>query len=163
VPGDPLELPIETGRRPTDCIPEKLDGRASNPTGDYHGALAYLLAKGIEVVSISFFALAKVREARFGTWIRMIPKTRRLFFAVPRYGSDVLRSADRRRSRPVEVANTYFQITPPPEPISCPRLRRGNENINARYGRPPLDVSPMAVMERALLASSISKVYGLTE
>jgi len=39
------------------------------PTGDYHRPIAHrLLREGFQVVSISSLALARFREARFGTW-----------------------------------------------------------------------------------------------
>lgn len=38
------------------------------PTGDYHRPIAYrLLREGFEVVSVSSVALARFREARYGT------------------------------------------------------------------------------------------------
>ena len=55
-----------------------LSGRviaALEPTGDYHRPLAYrLLVEGIEVVGISSVALARMREARYGTWDKNDPK-----------------------------------------------------------------------------------------
>lgn len=48
------------------------------PTGDFHRNIAYrLLTEGFQVVSISSLALARFREARFGTWIRTIPRMRK--------------------------------------------------------------------------------------
>ena len=43
--------------------------------GDYHRPLAYrLISEGIEVRSISSLALARLREARYGTWDKNDPK-----------------------------------------------------------------------------------------
>ena len=63
---------------------KSLPGRvvaAVEPTGDYHRPLAYrLLSEGIDVVSISSVALARVREARYGRGIRTIRRMRRSSF-----------------------------------------------------------------------------------
>jgi len=48
---------------------------AFEPPGDYHRPLAHrLFAEGFEVVMVSSVALARVREARFGTWDKTDPK-----------------------------------------------------------------------------------------
>lgn len=96
---------------------KSLSGRvvaAVEPTGDYHRPLAYrLLAEGIEVVSISSVALARVREARFGTWDKNDPKDTQVILSMLSQGMvqtyyDPLISGTHDLQ---ELANTYFQIT----------------------------------------------------
>lgn len=84
------------------------------PTGDYHRTLAYrLLAEGFEVVSISSLALARFREARFGTWDKNDPKDAQVMLAMMAQGLvqvywDPLFSGSHDWQ---ELSNTYFQIT----------------------------------------------------
>ena len=48
---------------------------AFEPTADYHRPLAYrLITEGFEVRSVSSIALARLREARYGTWDKNDPK-----------------------------------------------------------------------------------------
>ena len=84
------------------------------PTGDYHRAIAYrLLTEGFEVVSISSLALARFREARFGTWDKNDPKDAQVMLAMMAQGLvqvywDPLFSGSHDWQ---ELSNTYFQIT----------------------------------------------------
>ena len=87
---------------------------AVEPTGDYHRPLAYrLLSEGIEVVSISSVALARVREARFGTWDKNDPKDAQVILSmlaqrmVQTYYDPLIAGTHDLQ----ELANTYFQIT----------------------------------------------------
>jgi len=87
---------------------------ALEPTGDYHRPLAYrLLSEGIEVVSISSLALARVREARFGTWDKNDPKDAQVILSmlaqnmVQTYYDPLVAGTHDVQ----ELANTYFQIT----------------------------------------------------
>jgi hypothetical protein len=94
-----------------------LSGRvlaAVEPTGDYHRPLAYrLLSEGIEVVSISSVALARVREARYGTWDKNDPKDAQVILSmlaqrmVQTYYDPLIAGTHDLQ----ELANTYFQIT----------------------------------------------------
>jgi transposase len=84
------------------------------PTGDYHRALAYrLLSEGIKVVSISSLALARLREARFGTWDKNDPKDAQVILSmlaqnmVQTYYDPLLAGTHDLQ----ELSNTYFQIT----------------------------------------------------
>jgi len=84
------------------------------PTGDYHRPLAYrLLSEGIPVVSISSLALARVREARFGTWDKNDPKDAQVILSmltqnmVQTYYDPLLAGTHDLQ----ELSNTYFQIT----------------------------------------------------
>jgi transposase len=84
------------------------------PTGDYHRAIAYrLLTEGFDVVSISSLALARFREARFGTWDKNDPKDAQVMLAMMAQGLvqvywDPLFSGSHDWQ---ELSNTYFQIT----------------------------------------------------
>ena len=96
---------------------KSLPGRvvaAVEPTGDYHRPLAYrLLSEGIEVVSISSVALARTREARFGTWDENDPKDAQVILSmlaqhmVQTYYDPLIAGTHDLQ----ELANTYFQIT----------------------------------------------------
>jgi|SRR5579883_601727 transposase len=84
------------------------------PTGDYHRPLAHrLLREGFEVVSISSLALARFREARFGTWDKNDPKDAQVIIAMMEQGMvqiywDPLLSGAHDWQ---ELSNTYFHIT----------------------------------------------------
>jgi transposase len=84
------------------------------PTGDYHRNLAHrLLVEGFPVVSISSLALARFREARFGTWDKNDPKDAQVMLAMMAQGMvqiywDPLLSGAHDWQ---ELSNTYFQIT----------------------------------------------------
>lgn len=84
------------------------------PTGDYHRTIAYrLLTEGFQVVSISSLALARFREARFGTWDKNDPKDAQVMLAMMAQGLvqvywDPLFSGSHDWQ---ELSNTYFQIT----------------------------------------------------
>lgn len=84
------------------------------PTGDYHRTIAYrLLSEGFRVVSISSLALARFREARFGTWDKNDPKDAQVMLAMMAQGLvqvywDPLFSGSHDWQ---ELSNTYFQIT----------------------------------------------------
>jgi transposase len=84
------------------------------PTGDYHRTIAYrLLTEGFQVVSISSLALARFREARFGTWDKNDPKDAQVILAMMSQGMvqvywDPLSSGSHDWQ---ELSNTYFQIT----------------------------------------------------
>jgi transposase len=84
------------------------------PTGDYHRTIAYrLLSEGFRVVSISSLALARFREARFGTWDKNDPKDAQVILAMMVQGLvqiywDPLFSGSHDWQ---ELSNTYFQIT----------------------------------------------------
>lgn len=84
------------------------------PTGDYHRNIAYrLLSEGFHVVSISSLALARFREARFGTWDKNDPKDAQVILAMMEQGLvqvywDPLFSGSHDWQ---ELSNTYFQIT----------------------------------------------------
>lgn len=87
---------------------------ALEPTGDYHRPLAYrLLSEGIDVVGISSLALARVREARFGTWDKNDPKDAQVMLSmlaqnmVQTYYDPLVAGTHDVQ----ELANTYFQIT----------------------------------------------------
>jgi transposase len=96
---------------------KSLPGRvrvAFEPTGDYHRTLAYrLAAEGFEVVMVSSVALARIREARFGTWDKNDPKdTQVILFMLQQnivqvYYDPLLAGTHDLQ----ELANTYFQIT----------------------------------------------------
>ncbi len=87
---------------------------AWEPTGDYHRPIAYrLLAQGFQVVSISSLAVARFREARFGTWDKNDPKDTEVMIAMMEQGMvqvywDSLFSGSHDWQ---ELSNTYFQIT----------------------------------------------------
>jgi transposase len=84
------------------------------PTGDFHRTLAYrLLTEGFQVVSISSLALARVREARFGTWDKNDPKDAQVMLTMMAQGLmqiywDPLFSGSHDCQ---ELSNTYFQVT----------------------------------------------------
>jgi len=84
------------------------------PTGDYHRTIAYrLLTEGFQVVSISSLALARFREARFGTWDKNDPKDAQVMLAMMAQGLvqvywDPLFAGSHDWQ---ELSNTYFQIT----------------------------------------------------
>jgi transposase len=84
------------------------------PTGDYHRPIAHrLLREGFEVVSISSLALARFREARFGTWDKNDPKDAQVMVAMMEQGMvqiywDPLVSGAHDWQ---ELSNTYFHIT----------------------------------------------------
>jgi transposase len=84
------------------------------PTGDFHRPLAYrLLSEGFQVVSISSVALARFREARYGTWDKNDPKDAQVIIAmmaqdmVQTYHDPLFHGTHDLQ----ELANTYFQIT----------------------------------------------------
>lgn len=84
------------------------------PTGDYHRPLAYrLLVEGFDVVSISSVALARFREARYGTWDKNDPKDAQVMVAmlaqdlVQTYHDPLFHGTHDLQ----ELANTYFQVT----------------------------------------------------
>lgn len=87
---------------------------ALEPTGDYHRNIAYrLLTEGFHVVSISSLALARFREARFGTWDKNDPKDAQVMLAMMAQGLvqiywDPLFSGSHDWQ---ELSNTYFHIT----------------------------------------------------
>ena len=94
-----------------------LDGQVQvglEPTGDFHRNIAYrLLSEGFPVVSISSLALARFREARFGTWDKNDPKDAQVILAMMMQGMvqvywDPLYSGTHDWQ---ELSNTYFQIT----------------------------------------------------
>ena len=84
------------------------------PTGDFHRNIAYrLLNEGFQVVSISSLALARFREARFGTWDKNDPKDAQVMLAMMAQGMvqvywDPLFSGSHDWQ---ELSGTYFQIT----------------------------------------------------
>lgn len=84
------------------------------PTGDYHRAIAHrLLTEEFQVVSISSLALARFREARFGTWDKNDPKDAQVIIAMMEQGLvqvywDPLISGAHDWQ---ELSNTYFHIT----------------------------------------------------
>lgn len=84
------------------------------PTGDFHRNIAYrLLTEGFQVVSISSLALARFREARFGTWDKNDPKDAQVMLAMMAQGMvqvywDPLYSGSHDWQ---ELSNTYFQVT----------------------------------------------------
>ena len=84
------------------------------PTGDFHRNIAYrLLNEGFKVVSISSLALARFREARFGTWDKNDPKDAQVMLAMMAQGMvqvywDPLFSGSHDWQ---ELSGTYFQIT----------------------------------------------------
>ena len=84
------------------------------PTGDYHRSIAHrLLREGFQVVSISSLALARFREARFGTWDKNDPKDAQVMLAMMEQGMvqiywDPLFSGTHDWQ---ELSNTYFHIT----------------------------------------------------
>jgi len=84
------------------------------PTGDYHRTIAHrLLTEGFEVVSISSLALARFREARFGTWDKNDPKDAQVMLAMMAQGLvqiywDPLFSGSHDWQ---ELSSTYFHIT----------------------------------------------------
>lgn len=84
------------------------------PTGDYHRAIAHrLLTEGFEVVSLSSLALARFREARFGTWDKNDPKDAQMMLAMMAQGMvqiywDPLFSGSHDWQ---ELSSTYFHIT----------------------------------------------------
>lgn len=84
------------------------------PTGDYHRTIAHrLLTEGFEVVSLSSLALARFREARFGTWDKNDPKDAQVMLAMMAQGLvqtywDPLFSGSHDWQ---ELSNTYFHIT----------------------------------------------------
>ena len=87
---------------------------AFEPTGDYHRPLAYrLINEGIEVRSISSVALARLREARYGTWDKNDPKDAQVILymlsqdMVQRYYDPLISGTNDIQ----ELANTYYQIT----------------------------------------------------
>jgi transposase len=84
------------------------------PTGDYHRVIAHrLLTEGFQVVSISSLALARFREARFGTWDKNDPKDAQVIIAmmeqgmVQTYWDPLLTGAHDWQ----ELSNTYFNVT----------------------------------------------------
>jgi transposase len=84
------------------------------PTGDYHRPLAYrLLKEGFEVVSISSVALARFREARYGTRDKNDPKDAQVILSmleqnmVQIYHDPLVAGTHDLQ----ELANTYFHIT----------------------------------------------------
>jgi transposase len=87
---------------------------AFEPTGDYHRALGYrLLQEKFEVVSISSVALARFREARYGTWDKNDSKDAQVMLAMMKQGLvqvyyDPLHSGSQDWQ---ELSNTYFQLT----------------------------------------------------
>ena len=87
---------------------------ALEPTGDFHRPLAWrLLEAGCEVVSISSVALARFREARFGTWDKNDPKDAQVILAMLEQGL-VQRYYDPLRQGThdwQELSGTYFQVT----------------------------------------------------
>ena len=94
-----------------------LDGSVQvglEPTGDFHRNIAYrLLIEGFQVVSISSLALARFREARFGTWDKNDPKDAQVMLAMMAQGMvqvywDPLFSGSHDCQ---ELSNTYYQIT----------------------------------------------------
>ncbi|HWR54514.1 MAG TPA: IS110 family transposase [Bryobacteraceae bacterium] len=84
------------------------------PTGDFHRPLAYRLAtEGFAVQSISSVALARMREARFGTWDKNDPKDAQVMLYMLGQGMvqtyyDALAAGTNDIQ---ELANTYFQVT----------------------------------------------------
>jgi len=87
---------------------------ALEPTGDYHRNIAYrLLTEGFHVVSISSLALARFREARFGTWDKNDPKDAQVMLAmmaqdlVQIYWDPLISGSHDWQ----ELSNTYFHIT----------------------------------------------------
>lgn len=84
------------------------------PTGDYHRTIAHrLLTEGFQVVSISSLALARFREARFGTWDKNDPKDAQVMLAMMAQGLvqvywDPLFSGSHDWQ---ELSNTYCHIT----------------------------------------------------
>jgi transposase len=87
---------------------------AFEPTGDFHRALAYrLLSEGFELRSISSVALARLREARYGTWDKNDPKDAQVMLYMLSQGMvqtyyDALSAGTNDIQ---ELANTYFQVT----------------------------------------------------
>jgi transposase len=87
---------------------------AFEPTADFHRPLAYrLLMEGFEVKSVSSLALARLREARYGTWDKNDPKDAQVMLYMLAQGMvqtyyDALAAGTNDIQ---ELANTYFQIT----------------------------------------------------
>src|SRR5918993_238058 len=87
---------------------------AFEPTGDYHRPLAFrLLSEGIQVVAVSSVALARIREARFGTWDKNDPKDAQVILWMLAHGMvqtyyDPLAAGTHDLQ---ELSNTYFQLT----------------------------------------------------
>ena len=84
------------------------------PTGDYHRPLAYrLLKEGFDVVSISSIGLARVRQARYGTWDKNDPKDAQVILfmlaqnLVQIYYDPLLNGTHDVQ----ELASTYFQLS----------------------------------------------------
>ena len=96
---------------------KRLPGRilaGLEPTGDYHRPLAYrLLSEGFDVVAVSSVALARLREARFGTWDKNDPKDAQVILSmlaqgmVQTYYDPLAHGAHDLQ----EVSGTYYQIT----------------------------------------------------
>lgn len=87
---------------------------AFEPTGDYHRPLAYrLFTEHIEVRSVSSVALARLREARYGTWDKNDPKDAQVILymlsqgMVQTYYDPLVNGTNDIQ----ELANTYYQIT----------------------------------------------------
>jgi len=96
---------------------KSLPGRvrvALEPTGDYHRTIAHrLLSEQIEVVSVSSVALARIREARYGSWDKNDPKDAQVILymleqeIIQTYYDPLVGGTHDIQ----ELANTYFQIT----------------------------------------------------
>lgn len=87
---------------------------AFEPTADFHRPLAYrLLTEGFEVRSISSVALARLREARYGTWDKNDPKDAQVMLYMLAQGmiQTYYDALDAGTNDIQELANTYFQIT----------------------------------------------------
>lgn len=84
------------------------------PTGDYHRPLANrLLREGFQVAAIPSVPLARMREARFGSWDKNDPKDAQVMLTMMQQGLvqiywDPLASKCQDWQ---EISNTYFQIT----------------------------------------------------
>jgi transposase len=87
---------------------------AFEPTGDFHRPLAFrLLSEGIQIVAVSSVALARIREARFGTWDKNDPKDADVILWMLEHGMvqtyyDPLVAGTHDLQ---ELSNTYFQLT----------------------------------------------------
>ena len=96
---------------------KSLDGPVDigfEPTGDYHRPLAFrLVSEGLHVVAVSSVALARVREARYGTWDKNDPKDAQVILwmlaqnMVQVYYEPLIAGTHDLQ----ELSNTYFQIT----------------------------------------------------
>ena len=107
---------------------------AFEPTGDYHRPLAYrLLTEGFAVRSVSSVAVARMREARYGTWDKNDPKDAQVILYMMAQGMvqtyyDPLFSGTHDIQ---ELANTYCQIQEllPPFPRTINKMQAADVKL----------------------------------